>query len=42
MQSSDEITEAQRRITEEKITKIDLVSELSNTRQTLYKYLEAD
>ena len=38
--SPEEITEAKRRITEEKITKTDLASELNITRQTLYKYLK--
>lgn len=40
--SPEEITEAKRRIIEEKITKTDLASELNITRQTLYKYLELD
>ena len=34
-----EVTEAKRRITEEKISKTDLADELNITRQTLYKYL---
>jgi DNA invertase Pin-like site-specific DNA recombinase len=38
--SPDEVTEAKRRLVEEKISKTALAGELNITRQTLYKYLE--